>query len=177
MGHEEHENLAEGRSVGCAVVTCSDTRTPETDTSGRRIMDLLAAAGHETVDYQIIPDEPMAIRQTCKLLSRRADIQALIFSGGTGISRRDNTADVIGELLSKSLPGFGELFRMLSYTEIGPAAFLSRALAGLIITRGTYGHEQHTVVFCVPGSTPAAELAMTKLILPQLAHLAWEIER
>ncbi|MEI8194521.1 MAG: molybdenum cofactor biosynthesis protein B [Phycisphaerae bacterium] len=177
MGHADHEAQAAGRSVCCAVITCSDTRTPENDTSGRTIQDLLVAAGHTVGHYEIVPDEPAAIRQVCKQMARRADLQALIFNGGTGISRRDNTYDVVSGLLSKTLPGFGEIFRQLSFEAIGPAAYLSRAVAGIIISKGTYGHEQHVVVFCLPGSTPAVELAMQRLIIPTLPHLAWEIER
>ena len=180
MGHVDHESQSAGRSVCCAIITCSDTRTPDNDTSGRKIQELLTAAGHIVGHYQIVPDEPAAIRQVCKQMARRADLHALIFNGGTGISRRDNTYETVIRQLSQFIPGFGEIFRQLSFEAIGPAAYLSRAFAGIIITKVTKGandHEKHVVVFCLPGSTPAVELALQRLILPTLPHLAWEIAR
>ncbi len=180
MGYEEHREQAGregGRSVAFAVVTCSDTRTEETDVSGGKIRALLEEGGQEVVHYEIVADEPAAIRAVLKNLARRADVQAIVLNGGTGISRRDNTFDVVSELLTKTLPGFGELFRMLSYESIGSGAMLSRATAGIMVTHGAYGHEQHVVVFCVPGAPAAVELAMVKLILPEAGHLVWETRR
>ena len=177
MGYEDHREQAGVRSIAFAVVTCSDTRTEETDVSGAKIRNMLGEAGHEVVHYEVIADEPAGLRTLLKNLARRADIQAIVFNGGTGISRRDNTYDAVSALLTKTLPGFGEVFRMLSYESIGSGAILSRATAGIIVNKGAYGHEQHTVVFCIPGSPQAVELAMMKLILPEVSHLVWETTR
>jgi molybdenum cofactor biosynthesis protein B len=177
MPPEEHKKQSGNRPAACAVITCSDTRTQENDTSGQTIIRLLQNAGHEILHYEITKDSPDSIRHILKTLSRRADIHAILFNGGTGVSRRDNTYDVVAAELTKTLPGFGELFRALSYEAVGPAAMLSRAAAGIIVTKGQYGHEQHTVIFCMPGSTNAVEVAMTKLIIPELSHLVWETTR
>jgi molybdenum cofactor biosynthesis protein B len=164
---QEHRDQAPD-SVGCVVVTVSDTRTPETDRSGQIMKDRLQAAGHRIVDYTIVRDEP---EQIAALLDRYADdpaCQAILFNGGTGIARRDTTFDVISGRLEKTLPGFGELFRMLSYTEIGAAAMLSRATAG--VYRGRF-------VVSTPGSSNAVALAMDKLIAGELAHLVYEVTK
>src|SRR5215813_4475038 len=158
-----HEHHAHGkRAAGCAVVTVSDTRTPETDTSGGRIRGLLEAAGHRVVAYDILPDEPARIRAHVEALLARREIDAVIVNGGTGLAPRDTTYEAITGLLDKSLEGFGELFRMLSYQEIGAAAMLSRAVAG--VARGK-------IVASLPGSTAAVELAMTRLLVPELGHM------
>lgn len=149
-------------SVACAVLTISDTRTRETDKSGQLMQDRLAAAGHSVVAYQIIKDEPEQIAQRVQQLVARPDIQAILLNGGTGLAPRDTTYDAIARLLTKELPGFGEIFRQLSYTEIGSRAIASRAVAGVIET---------TVVFSVPGSSKAVALALDALILPELIHL------
>jgi molybdenum cofactor biosynthesis protein B len=150
-----------------AVVTVSDTRTPETDASGPTIRRLAEAAGHRVIDQRIVPDEVTAVRAAlAELLGGGARV--ILFNGGTGISRRDRTYDVVSAALEKPLPGFGELFRLLSFHEIGAAAMLSRAVAGII---------GDVVVFSLPGSPDAVRLAMERLILPELAHLVWELER
>jgi molybdenum cofactor biosynthesis protein B len=163
----EHREAAPA-SVGCAVVTVSDTRTPDTDTSGRIIRERLEAVGHRIVDYRIVPDEPDQIAALLDELAGREECQAILFNGGTGIARRDTTFDVISARLEKALPGFGELFRWLSYQEIGPAAMLSRATAGVFRGR---------LVVSTPGSSNAVALAMDKLIASELAHLVFEVTK
>jgi molybdenum cofactor biosynthesis protein B len=156
------------RVVGVAVVTISDTRTVADDVSGHRIVELLAEAGHRALDRQVVRDEPEAIRGLIAGFQARAEIQAVLMTGGTGISARDQTFETISALLTKPLPGYGELFRMLSFAEIGPAAMLSRAVGGLA---------GRLVVLTMPGSPAAVELAMTRLILPELGHLVREARR
>lgn len=184
MPYQEHRDQAGQRSVTCAVITCSDTRTPDNDVSGKLIQRLLTDHGHDVAHYEITKDEPAAIRSLMKQLTRRAEIQSIILNGGTGIARRDNTFDVIRSLLDKELPGFGEIFRALSFQSIGSGAILSRATAGLISTVSPYspvlgeqGKDHHVIVFSIPGSPNAVELAMTQLILPELSHLVWETLR
>ena len=142
------------------MITISDTRTAETDTSGSRIKALLGEAGHDVVGYWIVPDEPTLIQK--RLLELPAEAAVAILNGGTGLAKRDTTFEAVQSLFDKTLDGFGELFRMLSWEQIGAAAMLSRATAGVIGER---------IVFSVPGSTAAVELAMTKLILPELGHV------
>lgn len=151
-------------TVNCAVITVSDTRTPETDRSGQLIQQLLRAAGHSPSVYALVRDEPAEIRSQMLQLSQ--GVEVLIFNGGTGIAPRDTTYDAIEQLLEKTLPGFGELFRALSYAEIGSRAIASRAVAGVF--RGK-------LVFSVPGSSNAVRLAMEKLILPELRHLVSQL--
>lgn len=166
MSYEEHRQLSQDTPVRCAVLTISDTRTEETDRSGALMKARLAEAGHEVVIYRIVPDEPA---QVSALLDELAGgVEAILLNGGTGISRRDNTYEAVSAKLEKTLPGFGEIFRMLSYHEIGSGAMLSRAVAGVYRT---------TVVFSTPGSTNAVRLALDKLIIPELPHLVWEIAR
>ncbi|WP_066376723.1 MULTISPECIES: molybdenum cofactor biosynthesis protein B [unclassified Anabaena] len=159
---------APGMMVTCAVVTVSDTRTPETDKSGKIIQQLLAAANHTVADYAIIQDEPAQIQQQIKLLCQKANLDVVIFNGGTGIAPRDTTYDAIEKLLEKTLPGFGELFRFLSYQEIGSRAIASRAVAGVY---------QQKLIFSLPGSSNAVRLGMEKLILPELTHLVSQIRK
>jgi molybdenum cofactor biosynthesis protein B len=154
--------------VNCAVITVSDTRTTETDKSGQRIQQLLAEAGHQVEAYAIVKDEPIQIRAQIEALSQQPNLDALIFNGGTGIAPRDTTYDAIESLLEKTLPGFGELFRWLSYQEIGSRAIASRAIAGVFHTK---------LVFSIPGSTNAVTLAMQKLILPELRHLVRQLQQ
>jgi molybdopterin adenylyltransferase len=150
-------------AIDCAVITVSDTRTPDTDSSGALIQQLLLAAGHKICRYQIVPDEPAQIlAQLEATIANPTPIQAIVFNGGTGISPRDRTYEAISTVLTKTLPGFGEIFRLLSYQEIGSRAISSRAIAG------TY---QHLLVFSLPGSRGAVKLGMEKLILPELVHL------
>ena len=158
-GHGHHKR--DVRSVECAVITISDTRSEAEDQSGRRIRELLRSRGHAAESYRIVRDEPDQIVGVLEGLP--ADVRAVICNGGTGLARRDTTYEAISGLLEKEIPGFGELFRSLSYEEIGAAAMLSRAAAGIVGNR---------VVFALPGSTAAVELAMTRLILPQLGHIA-----
>lgn len=167
MTHQPHPDLP-GLTVSCAVITVSDTRSPETDKSGRRIEQLLVAARHTVGFYAIVKDEPEQIRSQIASFSQRADLDVAIFNGGTGIAPRDTTYDAIVSLLEKSLPGFGELFRHLSYQEIGSRAMASRAIAGVY---------QGKLVFSLPGSTNAVQLAMEKLILPELTHLVRQLRK
>ena len=148
--------------MGCAILTVSDTRTPETDASGALVRRLLQADGHRVVAYAILPDEPQQIRRHVAGLLDDASVDAVIVNGGTGLAPRDTTFEAIVGLLEKRLDGFGELFRMLSFAEIGAAAMLSRAVAGVA---------KDTVVVAMPGSTAAVELAMKRLVLPELGHL------
>lgn len=156
-----------GMTVTCAVITVSDTRSPETDTSGQLIKQLLQNAGHAIGEYAILKDEPTQIRALLATLGQRPDLDALIFNGGTGIAPRDTTYDALEKELSKTLPGFGELFRFLSYQEIGSRAIASRAVAGVY---------QSKLVFSVPGSSNAVKLAIEKLILPELVHLVNQVK-
>ncbi len=157
LGHHRHDV----QNVTCAIITVSDTRTAETDGSGRRIQALLRDAGHHIAYYQILKDEPALIVGAITAVPPEADV--IIVNGGTGLARRDTTFEAVSRLIEKEITGFGELFRMLSYEEIGPAAMLSRATAGVIGKR---------ILFSVPGSTAAVELAMSKLIVPILGHVA-----
>jgi molybdenum cofactor biosynthesis protein B len=163
----EHKAQAP-RAVRCLVCTVSDSKTPETDTSGRVLQELLTRAGHEVVGYQIVRDEPSQVHGVIQTACTHPAVQALLFTGGTGITSRDQTFEAIDALLEKRLPGFGELFRMLSYQEIGPAAMLSRAQAGVRAGR---------LVVSLPGSPAACRLALERLILPELGHLIRELGR
>lgn len=156
------------RAVRCVVVTVSDTRTLETDAGGQMLLDLLASAGHLVDARRIVPDEPEEIRRVLVDSVGDPRIDAVLLTGGTGVGLRDQTYETIAGLLTKVLPGYGELFRMLSYAEIGPAAMLSRAVGGLI---------QQTVVLTMPGSPAAVRLALEKLILPELGHLVREARK
>ena len=157
-----------GMTVNCAVITVSDTRSPQTDKSGQLIGQLLQDAGHTMGMYAIVKDEPELIRAQIESLRLRLDLNAVIFNGGTGIAPRDTTYDAIESLLEKTLPGFGELFRWLSYQEIGSRAIASRAIAGVY---------QNKLLFSLPGSTNAVQLAMQKLILPELCHLVKQLRQ
>jgi molybdenum cofactor biosynthesis protein B len=163
---DEHRASSPG-SCRLAVVTVSDTRTPETDTSGDLIASLAERAGHRVTRRAIVRDEPAQLRPLVESLSS-ADLQAILVTGGTGVSPRDQTYETIAPLLTKVLPGFGELFRTLSFAEIGPACVLSRAIGGLI---------GPVVILVMPGSRAAVELAMTKIILPELPHIVREARR
>ncbi len=165
----EHEA---SRRVDCAVLTISDTRTLETDTGGGLTVELLEAAGHGVAERSLVRDDAGTIRE--RLLDFCADprIAAIITTGGTGIANRDTTIDVVRGLITVELEGFGELFRMLSYEEVGAAAMLSRATAGLICAGGDSARE--TFIFALPGSTNAVGLALRKLVIPELSHLVWE---
>jgi molybdenum cofactor biosynthesis protein B len=155
-------------SVGCWVVTISDTKTPETDTSGAVIRELLGAAGHRVVGATIVRDEPADVQRVVREACKDARVQAVILTGGTGITSRDSTFEAIDALLDKRLPGFGELFRMLSWQEVGAAAMLSRAQMGIHARR---------IVVSLPGSPNACRLALEKLLVPELGHLVREVGR
>lgn len=148
------------------MLTISDTRTPATDDSGDAIVGALTAAGHQVLDRQIVRDDPALVRDFVRKHAPAA--QVIVTTGGTGITSRDTTYEAITSLLEKQLDGFGELFRMLSYEEIGSAAMLSRACAGTVGT---------TIVFALPGSPHAVALAMDKLILPEIGHVVRELSR
>jgi molybdenum cofactor biosynthesis protein B len=154
--------------LNLVVMTVSDTRTVETDSSGALIVTLAEAAGHRTIERVIVPDEPDRMRPLLQQWVQRPDLHAILITGGTGISPRDQTFETVSSLLTKPLPGYGELFRMLSYAEIGPAAMMSRAVGGLM---------GELVVLVMPGSRAAVELAMTKIILPELPHLVGEARK
>jgi molybdenum cofactor biosynthesis protein B len=153
--------------VRLAVVTVSDSRTEESDENGRFLRAAIAEAGHILAEYRLIRDEPTEVAAALDALAE-GPAQVILFNGGTGISARDNTIDVLADRLEKTLPGFGEIFRMLSWQQVGAAAMLSRALAG------TY---RHRVVIATPGSPKALRLAWEQLIEPELQHLAWELGR
>jgi molybdenum cofactor biosynthesis protein B len=154
--------------VGVCVIAVSDTRTLETDTGGARVEELLVAAGHPVLARSIVPDDAAAIAQALRAALHRDGVDAVVLTGGTGIAPRDVTPEAVEPLLDRVVPGFGELFRMLSYQEIGSAAVLSRALAGLASGR---------VVFVLPGSRGAVQLAMEKLVLPEIGHLLGEARK
>ena len=164
---DEHKADAP-EQIRCAVVTVSDTRTLETDTGGKLVVDSLTSAGHLVAAREIIPDEPAKMRPLLESFRDRDDIDAVLMTGGTGMTSRDQTFETVTSLLTKPLPGYGELFRMLSYDEIGPATMLSRATGGLM---------QRTVLLTMPGSRAAVQLAMDKIILPELNHLVRESHR
>jgi molybdenum cofactor biosynthesis protein B len=149
-------------SVACAIVTVSDTRTMENDAGGAMIREKLVAAGHTVLDHAILRDDPAPVRAHVLSWCERDACRAILLTGGTGLAPRDTTYEAVTSLLEKRLDGFGELFRMLSYADIGPAAMLSRAVAG---SRGA------TAVFSMPGSPAAVRLAMDRLIVPQLGHV------
>ncbi len=163
----EHKATAP-RSVGCFVVTVSDTRTEETDTGGRAIVDLLMAAGHRIIGRSIVRDDPEQLRDAIGRQLANPDVQVVVTTGGTGITSRDCTFEAVNGMLWKRLEGFGELFRMLSYEQIGSGAIMSRALAGTVAGR---------IIVSLPGSEAAVRLALEKLLIPELGHLVREATR
>ena len=165
MSHHPHPDPAH-YTITCVIITVSDTRTPDTDRSGQLIQTLLSDAQYIIADYTIVNDEPDDIRDRIEQWCELEQVDAIILNGGTGIAPRDTTYDAVEALLDKVLPGFGELFRMLSYEEIGSRAMASRAIAGV---RG------NTLIFSLPGSTNAVMLAMQTLILPELVHLTHQL--
>ena len=166
MRPPRHPRRDDALRVPTAILTVSDTRTPATDASGARIRRLLSRAGHPVVAFRIVPDDPARIRRALREWCRDPRVKAVILTGGTGVSPRDRTAETVEALLERKLDGFGEIFRMLSYRQVGPAAFLSRATAGVHGDR---------ILFSLPGSERGVALAMERLILPVLGHLAAEI--
>jgi molybdenum cofactor biosynthesis protein B len=165
--HEEHKSQGPP-SVRCAVITVSDSRTLENDTGGQAVIDHLTAGGHSVAHREIIPDNPARMRPLLEALKARNDLDAILLTGGTGVSSRDQTYETVTAVLDKPLPGYGEIFRMLSYQDIGPAAILSRATGGLIGRK---------VLLTMPGSPAAVRLAMEKIIVPELPHLVREARR
>lgn len=165
---EAHRASAAGLTGACAVLTVSDTRTPETDEGGRRIAEALEDAGHRVVARALVRDEPAEIEARLIEWLEAGEAEVIVTTGGTGISLRDTTVEVVERLLDKRLEGFGELFRMLSHREVGAAAMLSRAVAGLA---------GRAVIFALPGSPAAVRLALDELILPELPHLLRELRR
>jgi len=167
VGYQEHKEKAP-RSVSCAVVTISDSRTEQDDESGRLVKDRLSQNGHRVVDYAILKNEADSIKKQIDELLRQEGLQVIITSGGTGVSHRDLTVEIVSPILEKKLDGFGELFRFLSYQEIGTASMMSRAVAGVVGGK---------VILCLPGSLGAVTLAMDKVILPEIAHMVREATR
>jgi molybdenum cofactor biosynthesis protein B len=165
---EEHRATARGLTADCAVLSVSDTRTEATDEGGRRIVESLEAAGHRVAERVLVRDEPAAIDARLRRWVSEGRVEVIVTTGGTGISLRDTTVEVVERLLDKRLDGFGEIFRMLSHREIGAAAMLSRAVAGLA---------GRTAIFALPGSVAAVRLAMDELIVPELPHLLRELRR
>jgi molybdenum cofactor biosynthesis protein B len=155
-------------TIRVAVLTISDTRTPETDTGGDVAEELISGAGHDVVAREIVRDEAANIRNTLVDLLARSDVDAVVTTGGTGISGRDTTYEVVDRMIEKKLDGFGELFRMLSYEEIGAAAVLSRAVAGAVGTK---------LVASLPGSRNAVRLGVEKLLVPEMAHIVFELRK
>ncbi|HLO12723.1 MAG TPA: molybdenum cofactor biosynthesis protein B [Pseudoneobacillus sp.] len=168
MSTQEHKGEAP-KSINCKIITVSDTRNKDTDKSGKLMIELLEQSGHQITDYVIVKDEAIPIQDEIIKGCNREDIDAILINGGTGIAKRDVTIETVKSLLDKEIVGFGELFRVLSYQEdIGSAAILSRAIAGVVNNRA---------VFSTPGSTGAVKLAMNKLILPELGHVIREIKK
>jgi len=164
---EKHRESAPEK-VRVAVLTISDTRTPETDTGGDTVQESLERAGHEVLSRTIVRDEASRIRTALVDALARGDVDAVVTSGGTGISARDTTYEVVDRMIEKKLDGFGEVFRMLSYEEIGAAAIMSRAVAGTVGTK---------FVASLPGSRNAVRLAMEKLLVPEIAHVVFELRK
>jgi molybdenum cofactor biosynthesis protein B len=168
MGAEDHRQKAGKGPVTVAIVTVSDTRTPDTDENRKYIEGRMAELGHTVAAYRLIKDEPDQVAAVIEELCAMPGVQMVLFNGGTGISPRDTTYDVVSRYLEKTLPGFGELFRMVSYQQVGAAAMFSRATAGVY---------KSTLVFSMPGSPNAVQTALENLIIPEINHLAWEIAR
>lgn len=164
---DEHR-AASPQALGCAVVTVSDSRTAENDTGGQCVVDMLEAAGHKVLGRAIVRDEPDLIKEVLNRFVAAPEVDAVLLTGGTGISSRDHTFNTVSGMLTTTLPGYGELFRMLSYQQVGAAAMLSRATGGLI---------ERTAVLTMPGSPAGVRLAMEKLILPELGHMVGQARR
>ncbi len=167
-GHEDGHRRDQQIRTGFAVLTISDSRTPETDRSGQMAMEMIEAAGHRVIAHDIVPNHGATILTTVKRLVANPEVRVIVTTGGTGVGRRDLTVDTVEVLFDKALPGFGELFRRLSYEEVGLPGVYSRAAAGLA---------GKTVVYCLPGSTGAVRLALERIILPGIGHLLWEVDR
>ena len=167
MGYQEHKQKSP-KSVSCTVLTISDTRTEQDDESGRLIRQTLSENGHRVISHCILKNEADSIKGKIHELLKEEELQVIIATGGTGVSHKDITTDTIAPILEKKLNGFGELFRFLTYNDIGTASIMSRAIAGVI---------EGKVIFCLPGSPEAINLAMDKIILPEIGHLVREATR
>jgi molybdenum cofactor biosynthesis protein B len=162
MSYRDHQQDSSAIVARCGVITFSDTRTPETDAGGDLLARLVTEAGHSVVDRRIVREDPDDVGRVLRQLLDRPDVDAVITTGGTGVASRDVTIDAVENLFDRPLPGFGELFRMLSWEQVGSGAMLSRAAGGISAGKP---------VFCLPGSVAAVELGMTRLIIPELRHL------
>ncbi len=167
MSHIEHKELSP-QVVSCAVLIISDSRTEATDESGKLLMEKLKSNGHNVVDYAILKNDTVAIKGKLEELLTQEESQVIITSGGTGVSHRDVTIETVTPMLDKTLDGFGELFRTLSYMEIGTASIMSRAAAGV---------KEGKIIICIPGSLGAVKLAIDKIILPEIGHMVREATR
>ncbi|MDD5288012.1 MAG: MogA/MoaB family molybdenum cofactor biosynthesis protein [Dehalococcoidales bacterium] len=167
MSYYEHKKLGV-KNIGCAVLTTSDNRTEETDESGKLIKQRLVDSSNKVACYAILKNDAQSIKNKILELLKQNTVQVIITSGGTGVSHKDVTVDTIQPMLEKKLDGFGELFRSLTYQELGTASIMSRAIAGVINGK---------VIICIPGSLEAAQLAMDKIILPEIGHLLREATR
>lgn len=177
MGSEStqaHKAAAGSQAVGCAVITVSDTRTAANDRGGDTVVRLLEGAGHRMVARTIVQDDPPQIEKALSGYLADERVQAVLLTGGTGIAPRDTTIEVVRRMIAVEMPGFGELFRMLSWEQVGASAMLSRAVAGLATPTG---RKDGVFVFAMPGSVNAVEVAMERLIAPELSHLVWERSR
>ena len=167
MGVKDHKEKAK-KSVKCAVITISTTRTKDNDESGKIIISSLEKYGHEIGFYEILKDDLRLIKSVIQNLIEKNEIEVIILNGGTGISKKDVTIEAVSPLFEKNLKGFGELFRNLSYNEIGSASIMSRAIAGVVNSK---------IIICIPGSPNAVNLAMGKIIINELSHMVWEANR
>jgi molybdenum cofactor biosynthesis protein B len=167
MGYEDHKHLSP-QTVTCAVIIISDSRTDKTDESGKFLTEGLSGAGHKVSSFTLLKNDPEAIREKLSNLMHSPDVQAVITSGGTGASKMDLTIETVLPMLGKKLDGFGELFRYLTYQEIGTGSILSRATAGVAMGK---------VIICLPGSLKAVKLALDKIILPEIGHMVREASR
>ncbi|MEM3396131.1 MAG: MogA/MoaB family molybdenum cofactor biosynthesis protein [Thermoplasmata archaeon] len=167
MGSKEHKELSPSY-VKFAIITLSDKRTEKTDESGRIAKEILGVAGHKMVAYHFISNDREKLEQLLETLTADPEIDVIITIGGTGISKRDITVEVVSSKLDKKLEGFGEIFRQLSYKEIGSAAVMSRAIAGVL---------NEKIVVCLPGSASAVKLAVSEILLNEIGHMVWEARR
>jgi len=167
MSHLEHKELSP-QAVSCAVLIISDSRTEKTDESGKYLIEKLEGNGHTVIDYALLKNDPEAIKKKLNEYLSQEELQVIITSGGTGVSMRDVTVETVTPMLDKMLDGFGELFRTLSYMEIGTASIMSRAIAGVIGGK---------IIICVPGSLAAVKLALDKIILSEIGHMVREATR
>jgi len=167
VGYEDHMKHAV-QNVPCAVITVSDSRSKDTDESGSIIIEKLNSDGHLVVDYRIVRDSISEIKGAIIANLENVEVKVIICNGGTGIAKRDVTVEAVSAFMEKSIEGFGEFFRHLSYEEIGIAALMSRAVGGVAFGK---------IILCLPGSSGAVRLAMDKIVLPQIGHMVWEVER